>query len=277
MVDGRTDEASEAKLRKAGEQGVALALEASRQAEEARGDDTGEPRAHAASANSTMSASTEKPGLRSDVPPRRWPGMVSIAALVFSGISLYETVLKQAELSDYVGDVGHLGRDRVTNAEIIALPVTVTNRGARDAIVISLRLGTDDEPDRYRSSFVGGSFAGINEAFAPWPIQGHGSHSGIVQFHAKGDAAPLIVPAVNGAPKSYELCLIARAEASRPFSLPVWSLEHLPAALRFVVEPAYRFNEADMKNGNWIPLWITGIKSIDYQDAMQVGRCRTPR
>jgi hypothetical protein len=206
---------------------------------------------------------------------RRWPSLVSIVALVTSGVSLYETVLKQAALSVYVGDVGHVTWDKATKAEIIVLPVTVANRGARDAVVLGLSLGADDAPDRYRSSFVGGPSDGAREPFAPWVVPGHGSHSDAVQLHAK-DATTLIVPSVSGPARSYALCLTVRTEAGRPSGFVNWLLERPPVTLRFVVEPAERFSASDMDNGRWIPLWITGVELIDQERAIQSGQCRTP-
>jgi hypothetical protein len=204
---------------------------------------------------------------------RRWPNLVSIVALVTSAVSLYETTLKQAALSVYVGDVGHVGWDKATKAEIIALPLTVTNRGARDAVILGLSLGADDAPDRYRSSFVGGPSAGQDDPFAPWVVPGHGSHSGTVQLYAK-DATTLIAPTANGPARSYTLCLTVRTEVGRPSGVLDSLLEHPPGALRFVVEPAERFSAGDMDNGRWIPLWITGMESIDDRRATQTGQCR---
>jgi hypothetical protein len=50
---------------------------------------------------------------------RRRPDLVSIVALVTSGVSLYESVLTRAALCVNVGDVGHLSRDKAARAEII--------------------------------------------------------------------------------------------------------------------------------------------------------------
>lgn len=74
--------------------------------------------------------------------------VVSAIALLFSAYSLWETSLKQADLSVYVTGVITYERD-VTAAEYItpaggfevfAVPVTISNGGARDAAVLSLQL-----------------------------------------------------------------------------------------------------------------------------------------
>jgi hypothetical protein len=263
-------EASTAAIRQAAQLNVERTLVAFQLSEEAL-DGTREPDPRAKNAGAREAARLAPSDRRTG---RRWPGLVSIVALVFSGISLYETVLKQAALSIYVGGVGHVSWDRATRAEIIALPVTVTNQGARDAVVLDLRLGPDDAPDRYRSSFVGSLYPGQNEPFAPWPVAGHGSHVGVVHFHSKGDAEPLIAPTVSAPTKSYGLCFTAQAVASRPFGLLDWLLERPPTALRLVVEPAIRFSRSDLENGKWIPLWITAIESIDDRRGVQTGTCR---
>jgi hypothetical protein len=69
-------------------------------------------------------------------------------ALAFSGYSLWETSLKQANLSVYVTGVVSYGRDGSDGIdvspsggfEVLVLPVTIANSGARDAAVLSLQL-----------------------------------------------------------------------------------------------------------------------------------------
>ncbi|MBO0754016.1 MAG: hypothetical protein J2P53_17990, partial [Bradyrhizobiaceae bacterium] len=74
--------------------------------------------------------------------------VISSIALVFSGFSLWETSLKQADLSVYVTGIATYERD-VSAAEYIApaggfevfaVPVTIANGGARDAAVLSLQI-----------------------------------------------------------------------------------------------------------------------------------------
>jgi hypothetical protein len=74
--------------------------------------------------------------------------VVSVIALLFSGFSLWETTLKQADLSVYVTGVVTYERDLtaaeyITPAggfEVFAVPITIANGGARDAAVLSLQL-----------------------------------------------------------------------------------------------------------------------------------------
>jgi hypothetical protein len=73
---------------------------------------------------------------------------VSAIALLFSGFSLWETSLKQADLSVYVAGVVTYARDNNASLailpsggfEVFAVPVTIANSGARDAAVLGLQL-----------------------------------------------------------------------------------------------------------------------------------------
>jgi hypothetical protein len=74
--------------------------------------------------------------------------IVSAIALVFSGYSLWETSLKQADLSVYVTGVVSYVRDASGGGylsppngfEVFAVPVTIANSGARDGPVLSMQL-----------------------------------------------------------------------------------------------------------------------------------------
>jgi hypothetical protein len=74
--------------------------------------------------------------------------IVSAVALLFSAYSLWETSLKQADLSVYVTGIISYGRDTSDNNdvlpvggfEVLALPITIANGGARDAAILSLQL-----------------------------------------------------------------------------------------------------------------------------------------
>src|SRR5262245_5847273 len=74
--------------------------------------------------------------------------IIAAIALVFSGYSLWETSLKQAELTVYVTGVVSYGRDLSDDRsvrppggfEVLAVPITIANSGARDAAVLSLQI-----------------------------------------------------------------------------------------------------------------------------------------
>jgi hypothetical protein len=81
-----------------------------------------------------------------------WGGRITavgtVVALVFSAFSLWETSLKQADLSVFVPGVVTYTRDTTPSVEIqpsggfevLAVPVTIANSGARDAAIVALEL-----------------------------------------------------------------------------------------------------------------------------------------
>jgi hypothetical protein len=89
--------------------------------------------------------------------------VVSITALVFSAYSLWETSLKQADLSVYVTGIVTYERDLtaaeyITPAggfEVFAVPVTIANSGARDAAVLSLQLDASNPRTGLAARFEG--------------------------------------------------------------------------------------------------------------------------
>jgi len=74
--------------------------------------------------------------------------VISAAALVFSAFSLWESTLKQADLSVYVTGVVAYERDTTADEsirppggfEVLAVPITIANGGARDGAVLALQL-----------------------------------------------------------------------------------------------------------------------------------------
>jgi hypothetical protein len=74
--------------------------------------------------------------------------VVSAIALLFSAYSLWESSLKQADLTPYVTGVVTYERDRSASLgiqpdggfEVLAVPVTIANSGARDGAVLALQL-----------------------------------------------------------------------------------------------------------------------------------------
>ena len=140
--------------------------------------------------------------------------LVSMFALAFSAISLYETVLRQPELSVYVPPVIHYTRE--SGGEVLAVPVTIANRGARDGTVLSMDLtaSSSDRPDGktfYSAYFVESGYflksrlqrsatGGLQitkqrpkTPFAPLSIAGRGNYSGTILFFTKGKESPRLV------------------------------------------------------------------------------------
>jgi hypothetical protein len=89
--------------------------------------------------------------------------IVSALALAFSAFSLWETSLKQAELSVHVPGVVTYARDTTPSEdimpsggfEVLAVPVTIANGGARDAAVVALMLDVKNVKTGLSARFEG--------------------------------------------------------------------------------------------------------------------------
>jgi len=135
-------------------------------------------------------------------------------ALVFSGFSLYETVLRQPELAVYVPPVIHYTREN--GGEVFAVPVTIANRGARDGTVLSMELtatsaGREAPKVFYSAYFVESGYFDRSRLersptgglaitkqrpkvpFAPLSVAGRGNYTGTVLFFSRSPEIPYLV------------------------------------------------------------------------------------
>lgn len=125
--------------------------------------------------------------------------IVSLTALVVSGVSLWETVLRQPELTLYVGDMASYTRDPWGGYEVFVVPLTIANNGAQDGAVIKLTLEVKNTAsglsDRFESAYSVDAtyFSGRDDVsartrrpklpFAPLSIAGRQSYSGTLLFY----------------------------------------------------------------------------------------------
>ncbi len=124
--------------------------------------------------------------------------LVSGAALLASGVSLWESTLKQPDLKVYVTDNLSYTRDPWGGYEVIAVPLTIANGGARDGAVIALGLevkGPGGTTELLSSAYtVDASYFGATDdvsarrrrpklPFAPLSIAGRSSYTGTVLFY----------------------------------------------------------------------------------------------
>lgn len=144
--------------------------------------------------------------------------IISAIALVFSAYSLWETSLKQADLTAYVtGAVTYttdpFGSSDVQEAgghEVLAVPVTIANSGAREAAVLSLQLDarntTTGKAARYDAAYMadGTYFATPDKAkrpktpFAALVVSGRSAWSGTVLFYSDDYKNRVITPKDRG-------------------------------------------------------------------------------
>lgn len=123
--------------------------------------------------------------------------ILSAVALAFSGYSLWETSLKQADVRVFVPPViQYASPYQNSNFEVIAVPVTLTNEGARTATVLSMELAATDPKTNQTKRFYAADFgrwtmertrSGAYEPFAPISLAGRSSRTQQVLFYPRGE------------------------------------------------------------------------------------------
>jgi hypothetical protein len=126
---------------------------------------------------------------------------ISALALICSGVSFHETVLKQARLHLFVPDAIAYTGDPDGGFEVFAVPLTVSNSGARDGIVSALKLEVRNAAISAKqmleaSYFAGPDYLSVKEdaanniprpktPFAPISVSGCSGHTATVLFYAR--------------------------------------------------------------------------------------------
>lgn len=129
--------------------------------------------------------------------------LVSAFAFAFSGVSFYETVIKQPKLSVFVPPVIQYGQDGGGDTEVFAIPITVSNDGARSGTVLAMELEVEalnpaegqPKTKRFYSAFLGEHPKNADvtsKAFAPISIAGRTSASETIRFYAEDNPLPHI-------------------------------------------------------------------------------------
>lgn len=122
----------------------------------------------------------------------------SLVAFVVSGFTLWETSLKVPDLRIFVPPVIQYSSPyQNSNFEMIAIPVTFANEGARTAVALSMELTVTDprtkESKRFYSADLGSwsmerTRNRAYQPFAPMPIAGRTTRTENVLFYTRGEA-----------------------------------------------------------------------------------------
>lgn len=162
--------------------------------------------------------------------------IISAIALVISAFSLYESSFKTAALETFIPPVIHYARDAGGNVELFAVPVTITNAGARTGTVLALKLDVEDlkthKTKRYYGAYLGEHQVDAdapNRSFAPLSIAGHQTFTETVRFYPEGNALPRL--AEEAGDFRFALSLVT-AKPSEP-DLVDRLLRHTPHPLVF--------------------------------------------
>jgi hypothetical protein len=188
----------------------------------------------------------------------------SALALIFSGYTFYESVLRAPSLEVHIPPVINYARDDGGSIEVLAIPLTIANSGARTGTVLSVELQVHDPATKttksYYSAFIGEhpkDAGATKQAFAPISVPGRSVFSNTVLFYPAGDILPALVTREG----AYELTLkINAAQGSEgplfgmlapalpepikvTMSLPYFSMQSL----------AFRRSTIPMHTADWKP------------------------
>ena len=112
--------------------------------------------------------------------------LTSGVALVFSGYSFYETVVKQPELRIYQPPLIYMYRQAFR--DVFAIPVTISNDGARRGTVLSFDLEVTHRDTGKTMTFqnleFGEKLDASSRLFTPISVAGRTSATEVVLFHA---------------------------------------------------------------------------------------------
>ncbi len=119
--------------------------------------------------------------------------IISAFALIFSGFSFYETVLKSPDLAIFVPPrIDYTDPDRPDSPfEVFILPLTLANDGARSGTVLSIDLDVTNprtnQTKRFYAAHLGSWGQTPKKPFSPVALSGKDSFSEAVQFIPRTD------------------------------------------------------------------------------------------
>ena len=110
----------------------------------------------------------------------------SCVALAFSGYSFYETVVKQPELRIYQPPLIYMYRQAFR--DVFAVPITISNDGARRGTVLSFDLEVTQRETgktmKFQNLEFGEKLDASSRLFTPISVAGRSSATEVVLFHA---------------------------------------------------------------------------------------------
>jgi hypothetical protein len=145
--------------------------------------------------------------------------LISLLSLVFAAWSLFETALRQPILTLYAGPFWLYGRGADTDDEVLTVPITFANNGARPGAVLSLELTVEKSGGRGRE-FVASAVVPSDRdraLFAPISVAGRTAYTASVIFTPR-DGAKSIKSVIDAA-GSYTARLTVCTTYNKSFGL----------------------------------------------------------
>jgi hypothetical protein len=156
-----------------------------------------------------------------------WSDVAAVIALLFSAYSLWQTSLRPATLQVYVPPViSYASPFQNSNFEAFAIPITITNGGARTGTVLSMTLLVTAPEQKVSKHFYSANFGqwtndkfrgGEFKPFAPISIPGRTSLSDTVQFYARTDETVMQIVRAAGR-FQFTITLDSAASKTRPLT-----------------------------------------------------------
>ena len=174
-----------------------------------------------------------------------WSAVLSsVAALIFSIYSLYETVIKQADLRIYRPPLIYMYRENFR--DVFAIPITLSNVGTQHGTALSFDLDVTDPRSlktmKFQSQYFGDSPRRNARLFTPITVAGRSSYSDVILFYALAPGS--FVEATGGVklPLRFKLALNVDTTAS-------WLATKEPATAVFDMAAGYIQSHNKMEAG----------------------------
>lgn len=187
----------------------------------------------------------------------RWAVLISFVALILSAFSLYDTTLKQAKPVIHVGGVIQYAQDALQPADVFIVPVTITNSGARDLIILELNLRVARADwvapvwTEMTGLYTGSSLRQEKTLFTPISVSGGSAQTANILFYRDSAVGGAPGAIVNGNDE-FRFCLTGRLAASEHFVI-----FGEPAPPRILFEAGVRtFGKEDLIAGRTVALRV---------------------
>jgi hypothetical protein len=119
--------------------------------------------------------------------------LISLVSIVFAAWSLFETTLRQPSFSVYVGPFWQYGRGLDPDDEVLTVPITFANSGARPGAILNLTLTVEQGGSRPREFVASGYMTNEKDhaLFAPISVPGRTAYTASIIFTPHEDAQPI--------------------------------------------------------------------------------------